>query len=116
MGTENKDGAESAAAVAGAAPCSADWEYIYVVVTRSESTDIYLKVPKGWRPSGRDRKIIGRAAKETTSNSDWDNYGWENDVEVQGHKPVDAKEAEQYRIFDALPLLPNVALSGDTKP
>jgi hypothetical protein len=29
---------------------------------------------------------------------------------------VDAKEAEQYRIFDALPLLPNVALSGDTKP
>jgi hypothetical protein len=51
--------------------------------------------------------MMGRAAKETTSDSDWDNYGWENDVEVQGHKPVDAKEAEQYRIFDALPLLPN---------
>ena len=90
-----------------AAPCSADWEYICVEVTRSESTDLYLKVPKGWRPSGRDYKLMGRAAKETTSDSDWDSYGWENDVEVQGHKPVDAKEAEQYQIFDVLPLLPN---------
>ena len=95
----------------GAAHGSADWEYICVEVTRTESTDLYLKVPKGWRPTGRDYKMMGRAAKETTSDSDWDIYGWENDVEVQGHKPVDAKEAEQYRIFDALPLLPNDKLS-----
>ena len=95
----------------GAAHGSADWEYICVEVTRTESTDLYLKVPKGWRPTGRDYKMMGRAAKETTSDSDWDIYGWENDVEVQGHKPVDAKEAEQYRIFDALPLLPNVRIS-----
>ena len=57
--------------------------------------------------------MMGRAAKETTSDSDWDSYGWENDVEVQGHKPVDAKEAEQYRIFDALPLLPNADFCRD---
>lgn len=90
----------------GAAP-SADWEYICVEVTRTESTDLYLKVPKGWRPTGRDYKLMGRAANETTSDSDWDNYGWENEVDVQGHKPVDAKEAEQYRTFDARPHLPN---------
>lgn len=51
--------------------------------------------------------MIGRAAKQTTTDSDWDNYGWEKDVEVQGYKPVEASEAEQYRIFDTLPLLPN---------
>lgn len=91
----------------GAATGSADWEYICVEVSRSEITDLYLKVPKGWRPSGRDYKMMGRAAKETTSDSDWDNYGWENDVKVLGQKPVDATEAEQYQIFDARPLLPN---------
>lgn len=87
--------------------CSAEWEYLCVEVTRSESTDLYLKVPKGWRPSGRDHVMIGRAAKQTTTDSDWDNYGWEQDVEVQGYKPVEASEAEEYRIFDTLPLLPN---------
>lgn len=100
----------------GAAPCSADWEYICVEVTRSESTDLYLKVPKGWRPSGRDYKMMGRAAKETTSDSDWDRYGWENDVEVQGHKPVDAKEAEQYRVFDARDLLKPNSQIADRSP
>lgn len=52
--------------------------------------------------------MIGRAAKQTTTDWDWDNYGWEQDVEVQGYKPVEASEAEEYRIFDTLPLLPNV--------
>jgi hypothetical protein len=92
-------------AVDRAAHGSADWEYICVEVTRTEITALYLKVPKDWRPSGKDYKMMGRAAKETTSDSDWDNYGWENDVELQGHKPVDAKEAEQYRVFDARDLL-----------
>ncbi len=96
----------------GAATGSADWEYICVEVTRTESTDLYLKVPKGWRPTGRDYKLMGRAAKKTTRDGDWDNYGWENDVEVQGHKPVDAKEAEQFQTFDACPHLPNA--SGHT--
>jgi hypothetical protein len=95
----------------GAAPCSADWEYICVEVTRTESTDLYLKVPKGWRPSGRDYKLMGRAANATTRDGDWDKYGWENEVDVQGHKPVDAKEAEQYLTFDARPYLPNNELS-----
>lgn len=103
---EPSNEAEREAGFAGAHG-SADWEYICVEVTRTESTDLYLKVPKGWRPSGRDYKLMGKAAKETTRDGDWDNYGWENEVDVQGHKPVDAKEAEQYLIFDARPHLPN---------
>jgi hypothetical protein len=99
----------------GAAHVSADWEYICVEVTRTESTDLYLKVPKVWRPARRDYKLMGRAAKETTRDGDWDNYGWENEVDVQGHKPVDAKEAEQYLTFDARPYLPNAELS-DSHP
>jgi hypothetical protein len=82
-----------------------EYEYIQVQVIRSESTDLYLKVPKGWRPSGRNRKLLGVAAKETTSDFDWDNFGWENDIDVQGYKPVDAKEAELYKVFDVMPYL-----------
>lgn len=82
-------------------PDPAEWEYICVEVSRSESTNIYLKVPKGWRPTGRDSKMMGRAAKETILESEWDNFGWEYDLEVQGHKPATEKEAEMFRFFDA---------------
>lgn len=87
-------------------PRKPDWEYIRVEVTRTESTSLYLKVPKGWRPSGIYRELMGHAAKETTTKADWDNSGWESSVEAQGHKLVDAEEAEQYQVFDLLPLMP----------
>jgi len=79
-----------------------EWDYICVEVIRHESTDVYLKVPKGWRPSGRDYKLLGRAAKETTRDHDWDKYGWENAVEVNGFKVVEEQEARQYEVFNAL--------------
>ena len=79
-----------------------DFEYLCVEVTRTETTDIFLKVPKGWKPTGRDSKMLGRAAKETTEDSDWDNYRWEDTVEAQGHKAVDADEAELYKVYDAV--------------
>lgn len=92
-----------------ASTSSTDWEYIRVEVTRSQSTQLFMKVPKDWRPSGRayDYKLMGMAAKETTENYDWDDYGWEDTIEVQSYKPVDAKEAESYSIFDVRPHLPN---------
>jgi hypothetical protein len=86
-----------------------EWEYLLVEVSRSESTELYLKVPKGWRPSGRDSRLLGKAASDTTRDSDWDNYGWEQCVEVQGCQLVDAKEAEQYQTFDVRPHLLNAA-------
>jgi hypothetical protein len=80
-------------------------EYIKVEVARSEFTDIYLKVPKGWRPKGKDYKLIGQAANETTQDYDWDNYGWENDVEVLGYALSSQDEAEEFKVFDATAIL-----------
>lgn len=88
----------------------ANWEYICVEITRKEGTELYMKVPKGWRPSGRDYKLLGRATKETVRDLDWDNHGWENDVEVEGYQSVEAKNAEQFKIFDALQILTNATI------
>jgi len=73
------------------------FEFLRVEVSRRESTEIYLKVPMGWRPKGRDYKILGKAAKETTSSCDWDkSYGWENDVEMQSCYVCSPEEANQF--------------------
>lgn len=78
-----------------------EYEYLCVEVTRSEGTEIYLKVPKGWVPSENDM-VLGRAAKETTTEDDWDKYGWAQAVEWQSHKPVSAEEANQFKVFDVI--------------
>lgn len=79
-----------------------EFEYLKVEVTRTESTDLYLKVPKGWRPWSRHHAILGKAARATTDSSDWDSYMWEQTVEAQCCHPCPAEEAEQYRVFDVL--------------
>lgn len=83
-----------------------EFEYLRLEIVRNESTDLYLKVPKGWRPKGKDYKLVGKAAKETVSDYDWDNYGRENNVEIQSCVSVEADEAELYTIFDISPHLP----------
>jgi hypothetical protein len=80
-----------------------EFEYLRVEVSRTEVTELYLKVPKGWKPTGVNSKILGTAAKETTSDMDWDNDGWEDSVEFQGCSPVDEKEALLYKVFEVKP-------------
>ena len=83
-------------------------EYLRVEITRTQATEIYLKVPKGWRPSPRSsQNIIIKAALETTSESDWRSYDWGDRVDVNGWEPVDEKEAKQFQIFDVIPHLDN---------
>lgn len=86
-------------------PNPTEYEYITVDVTRKQSAIVYLKVPVGWRPSGRDRALIGQAAVETCYDDDWDSYGWERDVDVDGHAPVEEKEAIRYQVFDVVEYL-----------
>lgn len=83
---------------------SADCEYICLDISRTESTEIYMAVPKGWKPTYKDNATIVKAAKET-HDFDWDKFGWENNVEVNGYRTVDASEAKQFGIFDARPHL-----------
>jgi hypothetical protein len=82
-----------------------DFEYLKVEVTRTESTDLYLKVPKGWRPSWGYGKMMAKAAKETTTESDWDGHDLEQTIEIQGHGPVEAEEALDYSVFDVVEYL-----------
>jgi hypothetical protein len=82
-----------------------EFEYIEVEVSRSEVTSVFLKVPKGWKPSGKDYKLIGRAAKETTEDSDWDKWLWEQNVDIIRCKPATEKDALSYSVFDATPYL-----------
>lgn len=82
-----------------------EFEYIEVKVSRSEVTSVFLKVPKGWKPQGKDYKLIGRAAKETTEDCDWDNWLWEQNVDIISVKPATEGEALSYSVFDAIPHL-----------
>lgn len=76
-----------------------DTEIIRVTVTRSEQTDLYLRVPKGWRPD-RNSNIIRLAALDV-DDCEWDKDGWENAIEIHGWKRNAEKEAEGYTVFDA---------------
>lgn len=87
--------------------CSGDlfggFEFLRVEVTRAQGTELYMKVPKGWRPTGRNSRVLGKAAMETTERSDWDGYGWEQTVELQSCAVVAEKEARAYAIYEVTP-------------
>lgn len=75
-------------------------EYILVEITRTETAKLCLKVPKGWKPCKKDRKLLQIAAAEVITENDWDADGWIETLEIQGHKCIPATEAEDYAEFD----------------
>lgn len=78
-------------------------KYFKIAVSRSETTEIYIKTNDEVTPRDAMRlPDIGKAALETTDDIlDWCNTGWENDVEVIGCVEVDEKEATQFQVYDA---------------
>ena len=76
-------------------------EWLEMDITRMQGVVVYIKVPKGWRPKGRDRWILARAAEATCKDHDWDDYGWEETVEMQSCKPCTEEEAKQFLNYDA---------------
>ena len=87
---------------------SEEHEYLKLEVTRTQSTEIYLMVPKGWRPTREDRAMIGRAARITTYDSDWDNDPMEECVSVEGCKLI-AEAPCAFEVFDAVAHLAKAA-------
>jgi len=71
-----------------------------LVVTRTESTELYIEVPKGFDAKSLIRmeyqQEVGRIAEETTKGFDWDNSEWIDTVDVQSVSIVDEEEAEKY--------------------
>jgi hypothetical protein len=80
-----------------------EFKYLEVEVTRTEGSTLYLKVPGNFDHTKlrRDRdKILVKACKETLDDYDWDNNGWELDLEVQSVKEVTEKIAGQYCMYE----------------
>lgn len=75
-------------------------EYVCVGVTRTEYAELYVRVPKGLRPSNKHRVILGLIAKYSTKSSDWEDRDWEKTLSVQGCRKVAPDEAEPYTPID----------------
>lgn len=80
---------------------SEEYDYYVVEVTKKSHTEVYIRVPKGETVTFRDRKLIKEATVKTITPYDWDDYGWENDLDIDGVTKVDEKEATQYVFYDA---------------
>jgi hypothetical protein len=80
---------------------SEEYDYYKVDVTKKSYTNVYIKVPKGELVSFGHRKLIKEATVKTVTKYDWDDYGWENDLEVDGVSKVSEKEATEYVCCDA---------------
>lgn len=77
-------------------------KYFKIAVSRSEATDVYIKTNDAMTPRDAMRcPDIGKAAKETTDDSDWDSFGWEHEIDVLSCVEVDEKEATQFPVYDA---------------
>jgi hypothetical protein len=75
-------------------------KYVKLELTRSERTDIYIKLPDDFDESGlihhKHQEAIAEIADDTTDRFDWDNSGWLDSVEVQSVTLVEESEAKQY--------------------
>ena len=76
-------------------------DYYRVSVIKKSYTDVYIRVPKGEEITFRDRKLIKEATVKTTTDYDWDDFGWEDDLDVDEVEKVSEKEATQYTYYNA---------------
>jgi hypothetical protein len=68
-------------------------DYYRVQVTKKSYADVYIKVPKGETVTFKDRKLIKEATVKTVAKYDWDDYGWEDDLDVDEVEKVSETEA-----------------------
>lgn len=76
-------------------------KFLRVEVTRTSSTELYIEVPDDFKEADLLRKYqseVGKLAKETTTDCDWDSSEWEDTVEVQSVSAVSEKEAKLYSV------------------
>lgn len=77
-------------------------KYLKVQVARKAWTDLYVSVPDSFQKDDlrkwmyRDK--VAKIAAETTDGSDWDSFGWEEDLEINGIQEVDEVEARSFSV------------------
>lgn len=73
-----------------------------VGITRREGTELYIEAPKGWRPDEHPDVLV--AAAKQVPDFDWDSYGWEKTIEVEGVQEIEAADGfPVYRVPAAKP-------------
>ena len=78
-----------------------EYDYYRVGVAKKSYTDVYIRVPKGETVTFRDRKLVKEATVKTIDRYGWDDYGWEDDLDIDEVASVDEKEAIVYKFYDA---------------
>lgn len=76
-------------------------EYYRVTVAKKSYTEVYIKVPKGDKVEFKDRTLVKEATVKTVDKYDWEDYGWENDLEIEMIEHIDEKAAKGYDVYDA---------------
>ena len=76
-------------------------KFLKVQVVKKSHTDVYIEVPDDFEPRDimhhKYREQIGKIAEETTQTYDWDEYGWEEDVDVEAASVVEESEAKEHQ-------------------
>lgn len=77
------------------------FKYLEVEVSRQQGTTVYLKVPREFdnKRLWRESKLLEKACHDTVREYDWDDP-WESDVNCEGVREVDEKEASQFEIYE----------------
>jgi hypothetical protein len=78
-----------------------EYEYYEVEVTKKAYASVYIRVPKGVEITFRDSRVISAATIETVGDYDWDDYGWEGDLETGGIWKVSEDKVGGYDVYDA---------------
>ena len=75
--------------------------FVRVIVTRQESTELYIEIPDGFDMNllmrNQYQRELARIADKTADDAlDWDNSEWEDTLQVQRISKVTEHEARQY--------------------
>lgn len=81
-------------------PLAKEYEYLEVTVIREEASMVFLKVPKGFRPNGRHRRLIAEAAHDIDAGDFEADLDWRRHLRIEGVKQVEESVAKAYSIYE----------------
>ena len=81
-------------------------DYYIVEVIKKSYSEVYIKVPKGEEITSRDSRLISEVAKQTLEESDWDDFGWADDLDTNSIRKTSQETAKFYEVYDATEYFP----------
>lgn len=78
-----------------------EYDYYKVDLVKKSYTEAYVKIPKGEKLKFQDVNLLIPEFIEDIHDYDWDDFGWEKDVDIHEISKVSEKEATIYPVYDA---------------